>query len=43
MMISVSQLAEGFHFEIPKGYFYFSMGFALLVDIIQMKTVKKTI
>lgn len=43
MMIGVSLLAEGFHFEIPKGYIYFSMGFALLVDIIQMKTVKKTI
>lgn len=41
MMIGVSLLAEGFHFEIPKGYIYFSMAFAFLVDIIQMKTVKK--
>jgi predicted tellurium resistance membrane protein TerC len=40
MMIGVSLLAEGFHFEIPKGYIYFSMAFAFLVDIIQMKTVK---
>ncbi len=39
MMIGVSLLAEGFHFEIPKGYIYFSMAFAFLVDIIQMKTV----
>lgn len=41
MMIGVSLLAEGFHFEIPKGYIYFSMAFAFLVDVIQMKTSKK--
>lgn len=41
MMIGVSLIAEGFHFEIPKGYIYFSMAFAFLVDIIQMKTVPK--
>jgi len=39
MMIGVSLLAEGFQFEIPKGYIYFSMAFAFLVDVIQMKTV----
>lgn len=41
MMIGVSLLAEGFSFEIPKGYIYFSMAFAFLVDIIQMRTIKK--
>ena len=41
MMIGVSLLAEGFHFEIPKGYIYFSMAFAFLVDVIQMKTTKQ--
>lgn len=41
MMIGVSLLAEGFHFEIPKGYIYFSMAFAFLVDVIQMKTAKQ--
>ena len=41
MMIGVALLAEGFHFEIPKGYIYFSMAFAFLVDIIQLKTVPK--
>jgi len=40
MMIGVSLLAEGFNFEIPKGYIYFSMAFAFLVDVIQMKTTK---
>ncbi len=41
MMIGVALLAEGLSFKIPKGYIYFSMGFAFLVDIIQMKTVKQ--
>lgn len=41
MMIGVALLAEGFHVEIPKGYIYFSMAFAFLVDLIQMKTVPK--
>ncbi len=41
MMIGFSLIAEGFHLEIPKGYIYFSMVFAFLVDVIQMKTVKK--
>ena len=42
MMIGVSLIAEGFQFEIPKGYIYFSMAFAFLVDIIQMKTIPTT-
>jgi predicted tellurium resistance membrane protein TerC len=40
MIIGVSLLAEGCQFEIPKGYIYFSMAFAFLVDVVQMKTVK---
>lgn len=40
MMIGVSLIGEGLHFEIPKGYIYFSMGFAFLVDVLQMKTIK---
>ncbi|MDI9308656.1 MAG: hypothetical protein QM535_00465 [Limnohabitans sp.] len=43
MIIGMSLIAEGFHFEIPKGYIYFSMAFAFLVDIIQLKTIQKTI
>jgi predicted tellurium resistance membrane protein TerC len=41
MMIGVSLLAEGLQFEIPKGYIYFSMAFSFLVDVIQMKALKK--
>lgn len=43
MIIGVSLLAEGFHYEIPKGYIYFSMAFAFFVDVIQMKTVQKVV
>lgn len=38
MMIGITLIAEGFHYNIPKGYIYFSMAFAFLVDLIQLKT-----
>lgn len=41
MLIGVALIAEGLEFTIPKGYIYFSMAFAFLVDIIQMNTVGK--
>lgn len=37
MLIGVSLIAEGLHFSIPKGYIYFSIAFAFLVNFIQMK------
>lgn len=40
MMIGISLMAEGLHFEIPKGYIYFSMAFSFFVTIIQIKTLK---
>ena len=40
LLIGVSLVAEGFDVHIPKGYIYFSMGFALFVDIIQLKMHK---
>jgi predicted tellurium resistance membrane protein TerC len=41
LLIGFALLAEGFDVKIPKGYIYFSMAFALFVDIIQMKMQKK--
>jgi predicted tellurium resistance membrane protein TerC len=43
LLIGVSLIAEGLDFHIPKGYIYFSMAFALMVDVIQMQTNKKSI
>lgn len=41
LMIGVALFADGLGFHIPKGYIYFSMAFAFLVDVIQMKTIPK--
>ena len=41
LLIGVSLIAEGLDFHIPKGYIYFSMSFALLVDILQMRMKRK--
>lgn len=41
MLIGFTLLVEGFHVHIPKGYVYFAMAFALLVDVIQMKVSGK--
>ncbi len=41
LMTGVALLADGLGFHIPKGYIYFSMAFAFLVDVIQMKTTPK--
>ena len=38
IMIGVALLGEGLHFEIPKGYIYFSMAFSFIVNFIQVKT-----
>ncbi|MBL7931002.1 MAG: TerC family protein [Bacteroidia bacterium] len=43
LMIGLSLIAEGLHFEIPKGYIYFSMAFAFLVDLIQMRSDKRKV
>lgn len=40
LLIGVSLIAEGFDVHIPKGYIYFSMAFALFVDVLQLKMHK---
>lgn len=39
LIIGMSLIAEGLAFKIPKGYIYFSMAFAFIVDVIQMMTI----
>lgn len=41
LLIGAALIAEGFDVHIPKGYIYFSMGFALLVDVFQMRMGRK--
>ena len=42
LLIGFTLLVEGFDVHIPKGYVYFAMAFALLVDVIQMKVAGKS-
>ena len=41
LLIGFTLLVEGFDVHIPKGYVYFAMAFAFLVDVIQMKVSGK--
>jgi predicted tellurium resistance membrane protein TerC len=41
LLIGFTLLIEGFDIHVPKGYVYFAMAFALLVDVIQMKVAGK--
>jgi predicted tellurium resistance membrane protein TerC len=38
LLIGVSLIAEGLEFHIPKGYIYFSMAFAMMVNVFQLRT-----
>jgi predicted tellurium resistance membrane protein TerC len=42
LMIGMALMAEGLDFHIPKGYIYFSIAFALVVDVIQMRVARKS-
>jgi predicted tellurium resistance membrane protein TerC len=41
LLIGFTLLVEGFDVHIPKGYVYFAMAFAFLVDVIQLKVASK--
>lgn len=41
LLIGVVLVAEGLHVHIPRGYIYFAMGFSLLVEVLNLKFVKK--
>jgi predicted tellurium resistance membrane protein TerC len=37
ILIGVALVAEGFHFDIPKGYLYFAMGFAVAIELVNIR------
>ena len=41
MLIGFALMAEGLHFEIPKGYLYFAMAFSVGVEMINMRLRKR--
>jgi predicted tellurium resistance membrane protein TerC len=40
LMIGMVLIAEGFDVEVPKGYVYFAMGFAVFVEVLNMRLRK---
>lgn len=41
ILIGFMLILEAFHYEIPKGYIYFSVAFSLVVEMINMRVRKK--
>jgi len=41
ILIGAMLVAEGFHHHIPKGYIYFAMAFAVVVEMLNLKLRKK--
>src|SRR5207237_7367018 len=37
ILIGVALIAEGLHFDIPKGYLYFAMAFSVTVEMINIR------
>jgi predicted tellurium resistance membrane protein TerC len=37
LMIGFTLVAGGLHFEIPKGYIYFAMGFSVFVEMLNLR------
>ncbi len=42
ILIGTALIAEGLHFEIPKGYIYFAMAFSLGVELLNLRTRAKS-
>ena len=40
VLIGVALIGEGLDFHIPKGYIYFAMSYALVVEMLNMKMRK---
>jgi len=41
ILIGVTLVAEAVQFEIPKGYLYFAMGFAVVVELVNIRLRRK--
>lgn len=41
LLIGVTLIADGLDRHIPKGYIYFSMGFALMVEVLNLKAAQR--
>lgn len=41
LLIGVALIADGLHFHIPRGYIYFAMGFAALVEVFNVLSQRR--
>jgi len=41
IMIGMLLIADAFHFHIPRAYVYFALGFSLIVEILNLKLLKR--
>jgi predicted tellurium resistance membrane protein TerC len=41
ILIGVALIAEGLHFEFPKGYIYFAMAFATVIELVNIRLRRK--
>jgi len=41
ILIGVALVAEALHFEIPRGYLYFAMAFAVAVELVNMRVRRR--
>ena len=41
ILVGLALVAEGWDFHIPKGYIYFAMGFAVFVEVLNLKLRKR--
>ena len=42
ILVGTALIGEGMHFHIPKGYIYFAMAFAIVVEMLNLKMRKNT-
>jgi len=42
LLIGFALIAEGVHFEIPKGYLYFAMAFSVGVELIKISVRRRS-
>ena len=41
IMIGLLLILDAFHVEVPRGYVYFAMGFAFVVELLNLKVIKR--
>jgi len=42
LMIGTLLIVEALHYEVPKGYIYFSIAFSLFVELLNLKLIKRS-